>query len=301
MHWVILLFLLDFHQMDYTYGNIGHLLVVTQGEGGVVLEDGGNAAPLKTANFLPVEKNISVRPRSGLESVANGYQFRFGASTRFTLEQDAILLQEGSMMIQSRKLGNELIIRSPETRTTVQGVGCILTEVGTSGGLKVVGILGRFTIRCVSSDSELPLMPGELFFHMPGSRGFGEKVNLNLEKLIKSSYLLSGFPNTKTFVETLEVTSELQKESIGKIYAAEVGDSKKPTSFEILPTKQLENQNIDSSELRNEDAPNMTDPLTELLGRPPIRLSGNFVPVEPEKKDKEEDERPFPSRLLRKN
>ena len=99
MHWVILLFLLVFHQMDYTYGNIGHLLVVTQGEGGVVLEDGGNAAPLKTANFLPVEKNISVRPRSGLESVANGYQFRFGASTRFTLEQDAILLQEGSMMI----------------------------------------------------------------------------------------------------------------------------------------------------------------------------------------------------------
>ena len=50
-----------------------------------------------------------------------------------------------------------------------------------------------------------------------------------------------------------------------------------------------------------EEAQIKTDPLTELLGRPPVRLSGNFVPVEPEIKDNPEVERPFPSRLLRKN
>jgi hypothetical protein len=39
----------------------------------------------------------------------------------------------------------------------------------------------------------MSLLPGELTFIKPGSRGFGPKVQINLDKLISSSYLLSGF------------------------------------------------------------------------------------------------------------
>ena len=115
------------------------------------------------------------------------------------------------MMIQSRKLGNELVIKSPETRTTIQGVGCLLTEVGTSGGLKVVGILGRFTIRCVSSTPNCPLCQVSFSFICQGSRGFGEKVNLNLEKLIKSSYLCPGFPIQKLFLRLWKLPQNFRK------------------------------------------------------------------------------------------
>ena len=301
MRWVILLFLFVFHQINYLHGSIAHLVVFTQEDGAVVLNDSKERSALSTARFLPPNVNISVRPRSGIETVASGFQFRFGASTRFKVESNKILLEEGSIMILSRKLENELQIESPETTTVFKGVGCSLIEVGTSGGLKIIGILGRSTIKCPASGSQESLMPGELFFHMPGSRGFGEKVNLNLGKLIKSSYLLSGFPNTPSFVESLKTTAQLQEESIGKVYAAEVGDSKNPDTFEIIPNSTPVKVTPNASEQNNSEKGKSVDPLTELLGRPSVRHMGKFVPVAEEKNENESSGRPFPSRLLRKN
>ena len=144
-------------------------------------------------------------------------------------------------------------------------------------------------------------MPGELFFHMPGSRGFGEKVNLNLGKLIKSSYLLSDFRMRPSFVESLKTTAQLQEESIGKVYAAEVGDSKNPDTFEIIPNSTQVKVTPNASEQNNSEKGKSVDPLTELLGRPSVRHLGKFVPVAEEKNENESSGRPFPSRLLRKN
>ena len=42
------------------------------------------------------------------------------------------------------------------------------------------------------------LMPGELLFVMPGERGFGDKVYVNVGKIIETSYLISGFSNTSS-------------------------------------------------------------------------------------------------------
>lgn len=300
MRWVILFCLLVFHQANNIYGKLAHLVILVQEEGAVILKNSKDTETLTPAHFLPVNTNISVRPRSGLETVANGYQFRFGASTRFKVDGNKIALDEGSMMVVSRKLENELLIESPESTTIISGMGCFLVEVGTSGGLKVIGILGRSTVKCTASNSQASLIPGELFFHMPGNRGFGEKVNVNLGKLIKSSYLLSGFPNSKSFIESLVTTAELQEESIGKVYAAEIGDSKNPDTFEIIPNRAPMKVNPETLEQKSSFKAKSVDPLTELLGRPSVRFSGKFVPVTEEKSVNENNGRPFPSRLLRK-
>ena len=84
-------------------GQASHLLLTSQGEGAQVsLKDGENER-LKRASYLPKNQLISVRPRSGLETLAAGFQFRFGSETRFELEEDSIRLHAGSIMIQSRK------------------------------------------------------------------------------------------------------------------------------------------------------------------------------------------------------
>ena len=77
-------------------------------------------------------------------------------------------------------------------------------------------------------------MPGELCFLMPGDQGFGDRVNINLSKLIESSYLISGFPNPKSFVSALDNIAKEQQKAIGKSFNAQVGDSKDPDSFEII-------------------------------------------------------------------
>ena len=46
-------------------------------------------------------------------------------------------------------------------------------------GIKIIGIFGRIKISCTQSDASYDLMPGELYFLMPG-KGFSEKVNINL-------------------------------------------------------------------------------------------------------------------------
>ena len=78
----------------------------------------------------------------------------------------------------------------PECGIKISGSGTCLIEVETSGGLKVVGVLGRFRLSDHENDQTIELMPGELSFLMPGGRGFGDRLNINLEKLIETSYLL---------------------------------------------------------------------------------------------------------------
>ena len=61
-----------------SWGQGMHLLMTQIGEGGFFSADKGKAAPLNEASFLPLDSRISVRPRSGIETMAAGYQFRFG-------------------------------------------------------------------------------------------------------------------------------------------------------------------------------------------------------------------------------
>ena len=287
-------------------GQSSHLLLLSQGDGALTSMDDGKVQ-LSKASFLPKGQLISVRPRSGIETLSSGFQFRFGSDTRFMISEKAIELSEGSIMIRSRKISNSTTLFGPESKIQINGAGCFLVEVETNGGLKAVTILGRLDLMDLNSGESLELLPGELVFLMPGDRGFAEKVSVNLNRLIVSSYLVSGFPNNNSFISSLASVASAQSNSIGVVYGAEVGDAKKADSFEVVPKKAVKTNpsstpNPSSTQAVNFNSP---DPLFELLGRVPKRMKPEV------KKNKALElkiqeppnptNRPFPSRLLRKN
>ena len=100
----------------------------------------------------------------------------------------------------------------------------------------------------------------------------GPKVQVNLDKLISTSFLLSGFSNSSSFKSSLTKTANAQKQATGKVFAAEVGDSVQPDSFQVLRGETGESdreadfiQDISFKE-------NFRDPLSELLGRTHIEV-----------------------------
>ena len=315
-----------------TFAKSSHLLLSSQGDGALVIGEGEKTTKLARASFLPTNQTISVRTRSGIETMVAGSNFRFGSETNFILEEDTISLNSGAMMFQSRKISNECVIKSPESNLGITGSGTCVIEVGTSGGLKIVGVLGRFRLKSnLGEPKTKELMPGDLVFLMPGERGFGNSLSVNLKKLISTSYLISGFSNTSSFENSLRQISEQQEKAIGKSYDAEVGDSKNPDTFEIVASSsdgdtQPNNKDQTGPQSVIEDdgyqIPKV-DPLTELLGRSPRRFGENAInPISKESSEQlneitpdsvaeeevvekdaseEDDDRPFPSRLLRKN
>ena len=57
------------------FGQSSHLLLLSQGDGALVkdLVDATPPEKLEKASFLPKAQSISVRPRSGLETLCSGY------------------------------------------------------------------------------------------------------------------------------------------------------------------------------------------------------------------------------------
>jgi len=284
-------------------GANSHLLVYSQGDGAVASFAEQKKEVLAKATFLPKETLISVRPRSGIETISAGYQFRFGAESKFTLEEDVIDLHSGSIFLRSRKISNRIKIQSPGASLLLEGSGISLISVEKNGGFKVVGVLGKIHCNLTDSASEMALLPGDLLFILPDKGGFGEKLSVNLATLISSSYLLSGFPNTVSLSKSLYGIATAQSQLIGKKYHAHVGEAKQGKTFEIIPAR-------DSSTVSNASS-HEEDPLTELLGRSPKRIgysipssqtggnspSKSILPAPPPHSIS--SERPFPSRLLR--
>ena len=294
----ILLSLIVLSGIVSAYGKSSYLVLRTQGDGAVVKTSSG-IEPLQRASYLPSGSRVTVRPRSGIETMGAGCQFRFGSDTSFTIGEDAITLHQGSLMLLSRKIGVNYLLNSPETKINLSGIGTCMAEVEPNGGLKLLCVLGRIVIRTNSGNFEL--LAGELIFAKPGGRGLGDRINVNLETVVKSSYLLSGFPNSSAFSNSLANVVDAQKRSIGKTYRAEVGQAKGANTFEVLPIPDAIPEDAFPTATQNVtkgtyEVP-VSDPLSELLGRSPKRL----VVEEPSKASEGPTPRPFPSRLLRPN
>ena len=289
-----------------------HLLLVDQGDGAIVNNGGGQTVKLKPASFLPLNQAISIRPRSGIETMAAGYQFRFGAETNFTIQEEFIEVQTGSIFFQSRKMGNSITFNSPESSLIVSGIATCMLEVETNGGIKILVLLGRAIIKTESSAEKLALLPGELTFVKPGSSEIADIININLERVVSTSFLVSGFKNSDSFLSSINSVVQAQQDSIGKTYRAEVGDAKTPDSFEVIaiPEEQVKEElissNADPKEKRSTSKPSTMqtkDPLSELLGRPPVRFSSQKDPFSAPAPSSTNlsNPRPFPGSLLRKS
>ena len=273
-----------------------HLLLRSQGEGAFGNGGDGKIEPLNRAAFLPEYVRISVRPGSGIETLAAGFQFRFGSDTVFVLREGVISLHAGSFMMLSRKIGEEVSLECPQTEVKLTGIGTCMAEVEPNGGLKMLCILGRILVTSQSAKTEL--LPGELVFAKPGGVGLADKINVNLGKVVESSYLLSGFPNSSSFASSLASVADAQKGAIGKNYRAEIENADGSTSVKVLPIPDaLPEDSFPAHPVKSKPSYEVpdSDPLSELLGRPRKRISsaGRADLQQPP------TPRPFPSKLLR--
>ena len=212
----------------------------------------------------------------------------------------------GSLFVRSRNFQNSITILGPETSIVISGSGSCLIEVEKNGGFKCVGLLGSLRLS-LPNISSVSLLPGELVFTQLKDNSFSDKVTVDLENLFKTSFLISGFPNSSSFEDALNSVAHSQKQVIGKSYNATIGGSSGAGHFEVIPRNdsgyQPSKANSDrslSKYLSNYKLPNES-PLTELLGRSPKRSlisSGKSSGVELPS-DQSSPSRPFPSRLLR--
>ena len=278
------------------FGQTNQLVISSIMDGAYYLNPSSQKEAVSDASFIRKNSTVSVRPRSGLETFATNFLFRYGSSTKFSCAPNYVEIHEGGIMVQSRNINSSLNMESPEVSSKIKGSGTLLAEVETNGGMKLIGVLGTFRIFSNNNDKGITLLPGELVFVLPGDRGFGPKVQVNLSKLISSSFLLSGFNNSSSFQASLTTTAQAQKAATGKVYAAEVGDSVQSNSFQIVPTENKSPKEGGMQPKPFSEVNQLEDPLSALLGRSPYRSSSKNYNLE---KIGNSIRRPFPSRLLR--
>jgi len=293
--------------MHLSMAKVSHLLVTSIGEGIVELDSSKEEKVISSSSFLPQSVPLHVKPKSGIETLAAGYQFRFGASTSFQCLDDSLELLSGSLFIRSRNIRNKIDITGPEVSVIVSGSGSSLIQVEPNGGLKCVGLLG--SLKLSTNQETIALLPGELVFTDLKTSSFSDKVTVDLENLFETSFLISGFMNSSSFESALRNVAKLQKDAIVKSYNASVGSANSLSNFEIISRSDRDTPAQSGiSFLKNEDYELPTEsPLDELLGRAPQRMDRTAILTrdsdsssEPSQKNPSIN-RPFPSRLLRGN
>jgi hypothetical protein len=305
MRTFLLLFLSSGVVMHLSMAKISHLLVTSIGEGIVELDKSKSEKVISASSFLPRAVPLHVKPKSGIETLAAGYQFRFGASTSFQCFNESLELLSGSLFIRSRDINNKIDINGPEISIKVSGSGSSLIQVEPNGGLKCVGLLG--SLKLTLNQVTTVLLPGELVFTDLKNSSFSDKVNVDLQNLFETSFLISGFMNSSNFETALKNVAKLQKDAIGKTYNASVGSANSLSSFEIISRSDTEASPENGiSALKKEDYELPSEsPLDELLGRAPQRMERNALPTVDSSPDPSPENpatiRPFPSRLLRGN
>lgn len=255
--------------------NNAHLLVQSVGEGAIAVFNGSTKDPLKKGNFIPQNIRISVRPKSGIETISTGFQCRFGAESKFLINSDGLELIEASLLIRARKFENEIRIIESGYETVLSGIGTCLLETQQSGGFKFIGLTGKLRITSSNLNKSISLLPGSLFFLKPQGEGFSQEVNISLLELLNSSFLIQGFYNSKSFMKALQTTSLAQADIVISEVGAQVGESKKDGLFEVMPTNKHATIESNKSNVTRIDSFS-NDPLTELLGRKPKRMT---IPV----------------------
>jgi uncharacterized protein YoaH (UPF0181 family) len=162
--------------------------------------------------------------RTGTDSLAeltaNDHTItRVGANTIFSFETKgrSINLQQGSVLFHSPKGKGGGTIRTGGASASVLGTTLIVSTT-TDGGFKAIVLEGKGQVRLPNGDFRV-LDAGQMVLVLPGAPRFGPLLHLNLEKLVKSARLVSGFQSDLPSKERVEEAVERQQELFAKGYA----------------------------------------------------------------------------------
>jgi hypothetical protein len=267
-----------------------HLLLSEVGDGAYTKTEKNSEVDLSHASFLPLYEKIYVRPKSGIETLVAGFQFRFGFGTEFILNKGSIGLLKGSILIQSRKLNNKVLIKYSEQEIGISGVGTCMVEVTENKNLKIVGVLGRMLLGTKDDVILSDLLAGDLIQLSENDQSFGNKKNINLTRVVETSFLISAFTNSKSFQSSIESMALAQNHSVSQENSIEIENINKADNPKLK--EKVINSDLDDSSnsplkiigysTQSYDVPS-TDPLTELLGRQPTRSAPGLVKKQPRK------------------
>ena len=266
------------------------MLLTEIGNGAYCKNENGVQQDLKKASFLPLDSTITVRPDSGIETLVAGFQFRFGFKTQFSLNRNYIDLKMGSILIQSRKLTNKVFIRHQDNEITISGVGTCMLEVGKNHSIKLVGILGRMLVGMKNDVVYSDLLAGDLIELGDSMNELSDKKNVDLAKIVETSFLISSFPNNASFKNSVDSMIQAQVQSIEQSNLKQNSNTKHASEELINKDAKVERSiespgeyKISSSHKTTPyDVPDI-DPLNELLGRAPIRSGPGLIKPEPKK------------------
>jgi len=134
------------------------------------------------------------------------------------------------------------------------------------------------------------LLAGDLIQLSDDDQSFGNKMNINLTRVVETSFLISGFPNSRSFQSSIESMALAQNHSVSQENSIDIED--KNNTDNPSPKAKLVNADLDESSkspskvigysTQSYDVPSI-DPLTELLGRQPTRSEPGLVKKQPRK------------------
>ena len=205
----------------------------------------GSSRYLSKADTIPPEVRVFCREKAKLLLNSGPRNLRFLSGSTFVAGPNTLMLWDGALLFDQRAKqalrSPPFHLSGPEVEIVCSGRGTMMTEVVTSGGIKVIGLAGSLSMRRARGENSILLRPGELRFVKPFGRGFGELINLNLQTLVSTAALIHEFPNDVSFENELAKAVLEQRSLVTKRYRAQVGDSSTPETFELRPLRKVKN------------------------------------------------------------
>ena len=234
---------------------------------------------LQRGRFLPRGSKVDVSAGEGVELLGMGWMFRFGQNTMFFSMDGGVVLERGSMLGRSMRSSSNLNLATTRTLVRVQGSGTFLSETLPDGGLRIIGLSGRVSIRSDSGRGrkQVELMPGQRVERLVSGR-FGKIIDLDLGKLLETSRLVRMFPNQQSFSDQLFKAASNQARQISPRIEKLQVDVAHGVSYATLsssPFSRLEkNSNPETNRVSGEPAKTSSkQPITQGLSSMSLRKS----------------------------
>jgi len=194
-----------------------------------------NRDELKFEDPIGLGRTITVLPGGGVELSANfspGFSVRSVQAASFSLVSETKLsLHSGSYCLYSTHSGLKIKISSTlaDVELSSEQPFAMMVGVTTTGGMKVIGLLGRIQLTMDGEAKEI--LPGNLVFCLPND--FSRKMDVELNTMLMTSKLLNSFKKPVVFHKKLNQQALLQALRTKNRYRSTVGDVRGNKNFEV--------------------------------------------------------------------
>ncbi len=150
---------------------------------------------------------------------------RIGANTVFSFDtsQRVLNLQKGSLLFHSPTGAGGGVIKSSGASAAVLGTTLIVAAT-EDGGFKVILLEGRGRV-VLPTGRTATLGAGQMVYVLPGDKGFSGVLDVNLGRLVASSFLVSGFSHELPSARLIQDAINRQRNQIANGKVTDTGVS----------------------------------------------------------------------------